>query len=111
VKSQQYQYPRPLSLSTAAITLPVPVPGLRRRVVVAARSRGQLARIGLDLALARLTMLGSSQQHLRCSGLSCIGLVATLGEVVEDGLGVVGDAWWRGDLLVAEADGGGPQRS
>jgi hypothetical protein len=43
--------------------------------------------------------------------LSCIGLVTTLSKVVEDGLGVVGDAWWRGDLLVAEADGGGPQRS
>jgi hypothetical protein len=44
------------------------------------------------------------------SDLSCIGLVITLGEVVEeDGLGWFGDAWWRGDLLVAEADGGGPQ--
>jgi hypothetical protein len=43
--------------------------------------------------------------------LSCIGLVTTLSKVVEDGLGVVGDAWWRGDLLVAEVDGGGPQRS
>jgi hypothetical protein len=40
--------------------------------------------------------------------LSCIGLVITLGEVVEDGLGVVGDARGRGDLLGAEADGGGP---
>jgi hypothetical protein len=30
------------------------------------------------------------------SDLSCIGLVATLSKVVEDGLGVVGDAWWRG---------------
>ena len=44
------------------------------------------------------------------SGLSCIGLVTTLSEVVEDGLGVVGDAWWGGDLLVAEADGGCSQR-
>jgi hypothetical protein len=42
------------------------------------------------------------------SDLSCIGLVITLGEVVEDGLGVVGDARGRGDLLGAEADGGGP---
>jgi hypothetical protein len=42
------------------------------------------------------------------SYLSCIGLVITLGEVVEDGLGVVGDARGRGDLLGAEADGGGP---
>jgi len=58
VKSQQYQYPRPLSLSTAAITLPVPVPGLRRRVVVAARRPGQLARIGLDLVLAPMLTLG-----------------------------------------------------
>ena len=29
-------------------------------------------------------------------------------KVVEDGLGVVGDARGRGDLLGAEADGGGP---
>jgi hypothetical protein len=39
-------------------------------------------------------------------GLSCIGLVTTLGEVVEDGLRPVRDAWWGGDLLGAEADGG-----
>jgi hypothetical protein len=45
------------------------------------------------------------------SNLSCIGLVTTLSKVAEDGLGVVGDARWGGDLLVAEADGGGPQRS
>jgi hypothetical protein len=48
----------------------------------------------------------------RCSlDLSCIGLVTTLGEVVEEGSGVVGDERWGGDLLVAEADRGGPQRS
>jgi hypothetical protein len=39
------------------------------------------------------------------TGLSCIGLVTTLVEVVEDGLGGVGDAWPGGDLLAAEADG------
>ena len=54
-----------------------------------------------DLALARWRSWSTSS-----SDLSCIGLVTTLGEVVEDGLGVVGDAWWGGDLLVAEADGG-----
>jgi hypothetical protein len=53
--------------------------------------------------------MGNIQQAL--SDLSCIGLVTTLSQVVEDGLGVVGDARWGGDLLVAEADGGGPQRS
>jgi hypothetical protein len=51
--------------------------------------------------------LADSEQACR-SYLSCIGLVITLGEVVEDGLGVVGDARGRGDLLGAEADGGGP---
>ena len=35
----------------------------------------------------------------RLLDLSCIGLVTTLGEVVEDGSGVVGDARRRGDLL------------
>jgi hypothetical protein len=45
------------------------------------------------------------------SDLSCIGLVTTVGEVVEDGLGVVGDARRGGDLLAAEADRGGSQRS
>jgi hypothetical protein len=42
------------------------------------------------------------------SDLSCIGLVTTPSEVVEEGLGVAGDAWRGGELLVAEADGGGP---
>ena len=41
--------------------------------------------------------------------LSCIGLVTTLGEIVEDGLGVVWDTRGRGELLIAEADGGCPQ--
>ena len=45
------------------------------------------------------------------SDLSCIGLVTTLGEVVEDGLGWFGDARGRGDLLAAEADGGCSHRS
>jgi hypothetical protein len=36
--------------------------------------------------------------------------MAAVGEVLEDGLGVVGDARRRGDLLVAEADRGGSQR-
>ena len=38
-------------------------------------------------------------------------LVTTLAEVVEDDLRVVGDARRNADLLVAEADGCGPQRS
>jgi hypothetical protein len=32
--------------------------------------------------------------------------VTILGEVAEDGSGVVGDAQWGGDLLVAETDRG-----
>jgi hypothetical protein len=42
--------------------------------------------------------------------LSCIGLVTAVGEVVEDGFGFVGDAWRRGDLLTAQADGCRSQR-
>ena len=42
--------------------------------------------------------------------LSCIGLVTAVGEVGEDGFGFVGDAWRRGDLLTAQADGCRSQR-
>jgi hypothetical protein len=49
--------------------------------------------------------------HSDRSDLSCIGLVTTLGEVVEDGLGVVGDARRGGELLAAEADRGASKRS
>ena len=41
--------------------------------------------------------------------LSCITLVTTRGEVVEDSLGVVWDLWRGGDLLSAEADRGRAQ--
>jgi hypothetical protein len=40
-------------------------------------------------------------------GLSCIGLVTTLGEVVEDLLDGGGDSGFGGDLPTAEGDRGG----
>ena len=62
------------------------------------------------VTMGATTYLGALGQHAAHrpstrSDLSCIGLVTTLGEVVEDGLGGVGDAWRGGDLLAAEADG------
>jgi len=78
------------------------------------------ATIGLELVntvpsfYAVLIALGAGSVHDQyhsSSNLSCIGLVTTLSKVVEDGPCVVGDPGWRGDFLVAEADGGGRQRS
>ena len=35
--------------------------------------------------------------------------MTTSGEVVENALRLIGDAWWDVDLLAAEGDGGGAQ--
>jgi hypothetical protein len=66
-------------------------------------------RLRLTLATCEWVPQSASPGMARyCPDLSCIGLVTTPSEVVEEGLGVVGDAWRGGELVVAEADGGGP---
>jgi transposase-like protein len=65
------------------------------------RNKAAHIAVGVDVDGIKY-VLGISVQT---SDLSCIGLVTTFGEVVEDGLGWFGDARWCGDLLAAEADG------
>jgi hypothetical protein len=69
-------------------------------------------RLRLTLATCEWVPQSASPGMARyCPDLSCIGLVTTLGEVVEEGAGVAGNARWGGDLLVAEANSGCSHRS
>ena len=59
-----------------------------------------------DVALRLLCRVDAKARIcVRQSYLSCIGLVTTVGEVVEDSLCWFGDARWCSDPLAAEADG------